>query len=263
MKGLHVSVPYESNNPSEWTEGSSGVWSGLGEPRGAAALFELGFDWVCLDTQHGRFDDETLGLTLSLVDQSRARAVVRVRANDAGLIGRALDAGASGVIVPMVGSPADAADAVNSAFYPPLGQRSWGPMAGGYGSESAAPSPEAANARTLCAVMIETRSALEQVEQIAATPGVGMLFVGPFDLALALGTTVDGLLADAARTLSGGESAVLQRIVDAARSSGVTSGVFAGTPERARLFRDLGFGFIACATDALLLQSGASTALTR
>ena len=165
----------------------AGIWASFGGVRLTAALESLGFDWVGIDAQHGHHDDRSIRDILSLRREPRATVLVRVAANNAPLIGRALDAGADGVIVPLVNSPEEAAAAVTAAHHPPKGSRSWGPLAGYEIDPGRLP---------LCAVMIETADALEQVTEIAATPGVDMLFVGPFDLSLALGLEVNELIAD-------------------------------------------------------------------
>lgn len=111
------------------------------------------------------------------------------------------------------------------------------------------------NASVVCAVMVETPAGLDKVEEIAATPGVDMVFVGPFDLALALGVDVDAMLADTSLT------GILGRIVGACRAAGVTAGAFGGTPERASQLLRQGFTFVAAATDALSIQRGTATIL--
>lgn len=217
-----------------------GVWATLGEPRTAAALEASGLDWVTLDMQHGHFDDRAVRGTLGLRRDRRVPVLVRVRANDAGLIGRPLDAGADGVIVPLVDSPEEAAAAVAAAHHPPKGTRSWGYLPG---SDEHGPAP-------FVAVMIETAEALAAVEAIAAVPGVDMLFVGPFDLSLRLGTTVDALLA------GDGPDAPLPRVLAAARRAGVLAGAFGAIPERAAVLARLGFRWVVVTTDVGLVTAG-------
>lgn len=228
---------------------SLGVWSSIGEPRTAAALTTLGFDWLCLDAQHGGFDDASVWATLAAYRDASTKVMVRVRSGDFGLIGRALDAGADGVIVPMVNSPEEAALAVSGAFYPPKGERSWGLRIGGYSAPP--PTPAEGNSRVLCGVMIETTRALESVDDIAAVPGVGMLFAGPFDLSFALGVSLDELLADFS------PDSPLSRIVAACRKSGIIAATIGATPERSVVLARHGFTMIATATDSLLLELGA------
>jgi 4-hydroxy-2-oxoheptanedioate aldolase len=233
---------------------SVGGWSSIGHPAMLAVLASAGFDWVCLDTQHGSYDEGAVLAALRGGTPAEVDVLVRVRANDHALIGRALDMGADGVIVPMVNSVAEAAAAVSSCRYPPLGQRSWGPMVAQWGG-SIDP-PERANGRVICAVMVETAEAIAQVPAIAAVTGVDMVFVGPFDLALALGASVDELLADDST------SSPLGQVVAACAEAGVLAGAFAGTVQRGQRLATLGFSAIAVATDLGLLTGAAAAALT-
>ncbi|WDF32603.1 aldolase/citrate lyase family protein [Arthrobacter agilis] len=226
-----------------------GVWATLGEPRLTRELGTSGPGWVGLDAQHGHFDDRALRDALAHRPTGSAPMLVRVAGKDATLIGRALDAGADGVVVPLVDTVADAEAAVAASHYPPLGARSWGPL---HGSRPA--HTPGTDARThpipLCAVMIETAAGLEAVEAIAAVPGVDMIFVGPFDLSLALGVQVEELLA------SEDDDAPLRRITTACSSAGIRSGAYAGTPERAAVLARAGFHWIASTTDTALLPLG-------
>jgi 4-hydroxy-2-oxoheptanedioate aldolase len=181
-----------------------------------------------------------------------APVLVRVAANESDLIGRALDAGADGILVPTVESPAAAAAAVAACRYPPQGTRSWGPLASLTGRS--VPGPAAANARVACGVMIETPAAVRDAARIAAVPGVDAVFVGPYDLALASGIALADLLADRS------DSSPLRQIVRACGASGVAVGAFGGTAPQAQAMRELGFTMIATATDTGLLAHAAAAA---
>jgi 2-keto-3-deoxy-L-rhamnonate aldolase RhmA len=213
------------------------------------ALAESGFDWVALDAQHGKFDRR------SLIDNGRnltsagAAFAVRVAAADAAAIGLALDAGASAVIVPQVDTAGDARLAVAAGKYPPLGSRSWGPLAPLWGRTPAGTD----GTQPQLAVMIESAAALANIEEITAVPGVDLVFVGPFDLALSLATTVDALL-------DGGDG-VLERIAAAAHAAGLAAGIFAGTPQRARELRARGYDRAAVSTDIEVIRAGARALL--
>lgn len=224
------------------TEGLQvGVWTVLGEPRTAALLEHAGFDWVVLDQQHGHFDDRAVRDTLALRRERVATVVVRPAANDPTLIGRALDAGADGVVVPLVGSAREAEAAVAAAHYPPRGIRSRGQLPGLERPDLQHP---------FVAVMVETASGLADVDAIAATPGVGLLFVGPNDLSSSLDTTVDGLLAD------GSPEGPLARVVAAGREHGVATGAFGPTVDRAHAFARFGFTWLIAALDVDLVSDG-------
>ncbi|WP_298456760.1 HpcH/HpaI aldolase/citrate lyase family protein [uncultured Cellulomonas sp.] len=229
-----------------------GAWSTLGTPAAASVLAGLGADWLLLDAQHGLYDDRAVVESLAVLagpgrPGRTSPVLVRVPALDSAWIGRALDAGATGVLVPLVQDEHEAAAAARACRYPPAGGRSWGGWGAVWGLD--VPGTEDANREVMCAVMVETPSALDRVEAIAGTPGVDMVFVGPFDLSIALGTDHASLLAD--RSPDG----PLARVIRACRAAGVHAGAYAGTLEAARALREHGFSWIATVTDAGLLAS--------
>jgi 4-hydroxy-2-oxoheptanedioate aldolase len=162
-----------------------GAWCMIPGALTAEALGRAGFDWVLVDMQHGCMDYETALEMIRAVDLGGATPIVRAPWNDPGIIGRLLDAGALGVVIPMIQTAEDASRAVDACLYPPAGRRSFGPVrvglrdGPGYFAD--------ANDRVLVIPMIETAEALAEVDAIARTPGVDALFVGPFDLSIALG----------------------------------------------------------------------------
>jgi 4-hydroxy-2-oxoheptanedioate aldolase len=178
--------------------------------------------------------------------------LLRILWNDPGLIGQALDAGASAVIAPMVNTPAQAQALVRAAKYAPAGMRSWG----GYAAVQAAGLVPAdylreANRRTLIFAMIETEEALGNLDQISATPGLDGLFVGPNDLSISLGF---GLGKDLKIPKL---EAAIAAISAAAKKNRLVPGAFGGSPENCAYFAGHGFKFIAAATDVGLLAAGA------
>ena len=233
----------------------AGAWSSLAGSGPAEILSRSGAAWVVLDAQHGTYDDAAIRRTLAELGTLPVPVFVRVLDDSAALIGRALDAGASGIIVPMVDSPEQARRAADACRYPPHGQRSWGPATALVGR----PTPDASTADgvVLCAVMVETAAAVACVDEIAATAGVDMVFVGPFDLALALGRDIDELLGDQTA------DSPLALVVAACARSGIRSGAFAGAPGRADRLAQLGFTDLAVMTDAALLASAAQSEMSR
>ncbi len=229
-----------------------GLWGLLGQPDVMRRLAGAGPGWLCLDSQHGLFDRAAIAATLAALPAGGPPVAVRVSQLDDAEIGHALDAGARRVIVPMVETVEQAARAAAAAAYPPHGRRSWGPIAPLHSRAA----PAAADAPLDAVwIMVETAVALEAVEELAAVPGVAGLFVGPFDLALALGTTVDALLA--------APDSPLRRIAAAARAAGVVAGAFAGDPDRGASLNALGFGPVAVGSDTGALDLGAATLLGR
>jgi 2-keto-3-deoxy-L-rhamnonate aldolase RhmA len=218
-----------------------------------ARLARLGFDWVCLDMQHGRYSRADIIAAAQSFPAGLAELVVRVPSCEFTAIGAALDAGARAVIVPQVESATHAQQAITAAFYPPVGDRSWGQFSRIWGGETV--TAEEANGSITCAVMIESAAALMAVEEIAAVPGVGQLFIGPYDLSLSLGTSVPALLDDDS------DASPLARIVQTAAAYGLSVGGFAGTPEIAERFRERGITCVAVATDLWITAEGARVAL--
>lgn len=232
-----------------------GGWSSLAGGGTAEILASSGVDWLVLDAQHGTYEDASTRTTLHAIGASGVPVFVRVADDSSAGIGRALDAGAGGVIVPLIGTPEQAARVAGATRYPPRGHRSWGPITGLFGRD--APDAPTANAQVMCAVMIETRTGLGAVHEIAAVDGVDMVFVGPFDLSLALGIDVDELLRDHTA------DAPLVTVVAACAAAGLRCGAFAGSPERADRLAGFGFTDLAVMTDAGLLAQAARSEVQR
>lgn len=233
-----------------WAAGevTIGAWCMIPSALTAEALGQAGFDWVLIDMQHGCMDYETALAMIRAVDLSSAVPVVRVPWNDPGIIGRVLDAGALGVIVPMIQTAEDARRAVEACRYPPAGRRSFGPVR--VGLRDGPGYFGGANDRIAVIPMIETAEALAEVEQIAATPGVDALFVGPFDLSIALGLPPgdnDGKpVFDEA----------IAKVSKAARAAGVATAVLSNT-KVAPLRIAQGFQMISVTTDLSALSATA------
>jgi 4-hydroxy-2-oxoheptanedioate aldolase len=164
--------------------GRPAVGSWVLSPSGLAAevLGSAGFDFLLLDAQHGGVTWDNMLTVLQGMGASPSQAIVRVGWNEPEPIMRALDLGAGGVVIPMVSTAEEAARAAGATRYPPEGYRSFGPV-----RRSA--SPAKANEDVLCLVMVETAEGLANLEAIVTTEGVDGVFVGPVDLALALGHT--------------------------------------------------------------------------
>ena len=144
-----------------------------------------GVDYVCVDQQHGVTDYRDMIEMARAIDARGSVPLTRVPANEDWVIGKNLDAGAQGVIIPMVSNPEQARKAVAACRYPPKGERSNGPARAAIvmGTRD----QKALGDGVLCLPMIETREGLEKVEAIAATPGLDGLYIGPSDLAISLG----------------------------------------------------------------------------
>ena len=162
-----------------------GCWLRVPSPTTAEIAARAGFDYVCVDMQHGLADRNDLLAMLQAIQPHSQRTLVRVPANDFSVIGWALDMGATGVIVPLVNSASDAEAAVRATRYPPDGDRSMGPTRALriFGTACV----EQAGTAIQCIPMIETRTALDNLNEILTVPGVDLVYVGPSDLSVNLG----------------------------------------------------------------------------
>lgn len=234
------------------------AWVGINDPQIAEALAREDFDAVTLDMQHGAVDLVGAARAILSVALAGKPAVVRVGVGDFAAANRIADAGAAGIIAPMVNSVADARAFADAMKFPPLGRRSWGPRACGPLSGFVGPAYlHEANAITLAIAMIETREALAAVDDILAVPGIDGVFVGPSDLSIALanGGAVD--------PRGPAVAAALSRIVAAARERGKFAGLFCFDGAEAKAARARGVAFTSISTDALLLRAAARAELEK
>jgi 4-hydroxy-2-oxoheptanedioate aldolase len=233
-----------------WAEhrAAFGVFTSIPSPYAVELCASAGVDYVCIDMQHGLTSYESLPAQIAACRAGAAAPIVRPAANEYWQIGRALDLGALGVIVPLVSTPEEAAAAVSACRYAPTGTRSYGPtlIARSVGSSD----PSALEREALCIVMIETLEGLDRVEQIAAVPGVDGIYYGPADLAISLGVPP----AEAASSREHAEA--IERIRRAAEASGIAAGAHCTTGAQASERADQGFTVITITSDSRALAVG-------
>lgn len=228
-----------------------GAWCGLSSTFTTELVARAGFDWICIDTQHGLIGFQELSAMLQVSNAVGTPALVRVASHQPSELMHALDAGAEGVIVPMVESAEQARELVGTCRYPPAGHRSWGPIRGAFGNP--VPGIEAANRTIVVVLMIETVAGVENVDAIAAVPGVDVLLVGPSDIAV-----VHGLAADPdVRTPE--HARLVRRVVDAADGHGIASGLVCGSMETARHWAGQGMRMLNVGSELSWMASGART----
>jgi 4-hydroxy-2-oxoheptanedioate aldolase len=233
-----------------WKRGEAtfGAWCTIPSSWTAEVASRLGHDWVCIDTQHGLIGYDTMLPMLQAISAGGATPLVRVPWNEPGAIMKALDAGAGGVIVPMVNSAEQAKAAVDVMRYPPDGSRSMGPIrARDLGGDWKRP---------LSIVMIETVQAVESADEILAVPGVDAVFVGPNDLAVSAGleSSYEGRHPQHRR--------LIERIAEAARANGVAAGIMCGTAEVALQWHEIGFVMLGLQSDTRLLADATAELLS-
>jgi 4-hydroxy-2-oxoheptanedioate aldolase len=227
-------------------------WCGLPYPILAEVIAREGFPAVTIDQQHGLWDTAATLSGIAAVRQGGAAPIVRIPVGDFATVSRALDFGAEGVIAPMINTVEDARAFVAVAKYPPVGERSWGPhramMLGAIADQKTYLGE--ANTITVTFAMIETRTALANLDAIAATEGIDALFVGPSDLSIALtdGAEVEPHSALVERELDG--------VVAAARKANKIPGLYCANAERAHFAAKRGFRFLAVGSDLGFLRAG-------
>jgi len=224
----------------------------LSDLHSAELAGQMGYDWLCVDLQHGMVDAADLWKILAALSASPSTPVVRVAGNAADQIGRALDSGAQGVIVPMVSTVAEAEAAASACRYPPVGTRSCGPVRSA--AYALADYMASSNDQLACIVMIETPDGLANVEAIAAVPGVDALFIGPVDLCLALGVPPGQFEAPVFKS-------AVARILAAGKASGKPVGIFGYSAEIAGECLANGFAFASAGVDTGFLRASGEAAL--
>jgi 2-dehydro-3-deoxyglucarate aldolase/4-hydroxy-2-oxoheptanedioate aldolase len=224
-----------------------GTFLDLASPLAAEITARAGFDWLMLDLEHGAGGRAE---TLAQLQAAGAPVVVRVPHGGSEEIGWVLDHGAAGVLVPRVQGLREAARAEAATRYTGARGLDPGSRAAAFGRD--ADYGERADQERVVMVQIETRGALDDVEEIAVLPGVDALFVGPYDLGVALGVT------PGAATLEVQEAA--GRVARAARENGKAAAVFLGDTSLAPTYRELGFTLITAGFTSVLL-AGASDAI--
>jgi 4-hydroxy-2-oxoheptanedioate aldolase len=227
------------------------AWLTLNNPFLIELIGEAGWDCLTIDQQHGLGGNEALVGCLTAARASGLPAIVRVTENSPGLIGRALDAGAQGIMCPLIGSVEDADAFVQAVKYPPHGNRSWGP----YRARLDHPGADyfkIANDWTIACPQIETRGALDQLDEILALDGVDMVCFGPNDLSVALTGRLDIWAQEVKEAMT--------LVLSKCREMSVIPFVFANDAEYAKARLKEGWGMVAVGTDAGWFAKGAAEA---
>ena len=229
-----------------------GTWVMSASPIVAEAIGHAGFDWAVLDMEHTPLDLMDLVHLLQAVGSTKLVPLVRVPWNDAVNVKRVLDAGAHSLLFPFIQNADEASKAVAATRYPPQGVRGMAGMSRASRFGTVPDFFKQANANVCAVLQMETPESIARLEEIAAVPGVGGLFVGPGDLSGAMGHV--GNLT---------HPEVLELMADAARRAhwlGMPIGTVGGTPEVVAQYRAIGYDFVAVASDLGLLMRAAQAA---
>ncbi|KAI1330928.1 HpcH/HpaI aldolase/citrate lyase family protein [Xylariaceae sp. FL0255] len=245
---------------------SMGVWQTLPGHSVSRILSRApGIDWVLVDCEHGNIDDAAMHEAVATIASCGVSPLVRLPDMQGWMIKRALDAGAHGILIPLLRSAEEARNIVKAAKFPSKqsdqlsGQRGLGSP---FAMERFNPAPtmteyyQKANQSLLTMVQIETQEALDAVEEIAAVDGIDVLFIGPFDLGNNIGhPIIDGVMEPELEQ-------AIERILAATVKANKKCGFFASTGEQARKYADKGFHMVNAALDTTLLQASLERSLS-
>jgi 4-hydroxy-2-oxoheptanedioate aldolase len=232
-----------------------GAWMNFPSVVAAEALASIGWDWICVDTEHGAIDLETAQNLFLAIGANGTIPIARVPWNDVISIHRILDAGAYGIVVPMVNSAEEAERAVKAAKYPPDGMRSAG--GGRWRYWAGADYPRHANDEIMVVVMIEHIDAVSRAEEILSVPGVDACFIGPNDLAWSMGCALDKGPKDPSHIEA------VAKVLEAAKKVGVPAGIHCLSPDDVNGRIEAGFQFLACMSDGAFLMKSATEAFQK
>ncbi|MDE2333499.1 MAG: 2,4-dihydroxyhept-2-ene-1,7-dioic acid aldolase [Rhodospirillales bacterium] len=245
-----------NNVKKRWAEGKAVVNGWLAIPSGFSAevMAQCGFDSVTVDLQHGVQDYLSMVACFQAMQAHPVTPMVRVPWNEPGIIGKVLDGGAYGVICPMVNTKKEAEAFVSACKYPPLGTRSNGPIrAAMYGEATSY--QQVANGETLCIPMIETRTAVKNLEAILDVEGIAGVYIGPSDLGFSYGLTPK---------LDREEPEILKiydKILKECGKRGIFAGIHTGGSAYAARAIGMGFRLVTLANDSGLMAMAAKAAV--
>jgi len=231
---------------SELTIGS---WVTLGHPSIAEIMAAAGFDWLVLDMEHSVLELSEVQSLIQVLDGKQCPAIVRLTSNHPDQIKRVMDAGATGVMVPMIKSAADAKAAVDGVYYPPRGQRGVGlARAQGYGNSFQA-YRQWLDENAVIVVMIEHVDAVKAIDSILAVPGIDAYIIGPYDLSGSMGRPGDLNHPDV--------QAAIAQVLEAGRRANKPGGIHVIEPDLEALQQRIqaGFNFLGYGLDIRILDS--------
>ena len=236
--------------------GKAGVNGWLAIPSGFSAEVMAGCGWdsITVDMQHGVQDYQSMVQCFQAMDRFPITPLVRVPWNEPGIIGKALDGGAWGIVCPMVNNAAEAKALANAALYPPIGKRSNGPIrAAAYGEASSYQST--ANDEVLVIPMIETQEGIDNIDAILSVPGISGIYIGPSDMGFSLGLVP---ILDREEPLILG---IYEKLLASCKKHGKFAGIHNGTAAYAARMIGMGFRFVTIANDSGLMARAAKEAV--
>jgi 4-hydroxy-2-oxoheptanedioate aldolase len=219
-----------------------GLHVGLGSPNVTELLAHAGFDWLILEAEHSAIDSAQVEHMLMAMNGTQTIPLLRPSVGTPHEIQKGLDAGAMGVFMPMIRTAADAEAIVKATRYPPEGTRGFGPLRASIYTMDYPDYFARANDNMLVSLILETKEALENLEEIMSVPGVDALYFGLFDLCISMGLNPIELPFPEVE-------AEIERAAELSKKTGVAVGIGAGTPEDLNKRLDQGLRFMTYGTD--------------
>ena len=239
-------------------EGKAAIngWLEIPSSFSAEVMSHQGWDSLTIDMQHGAINHSDVLQILQAISTTEVIPMARLNWNEPGQIMKVLDAGAYGIICPMVSNREQAEKFVQACLYPPKGYRSFGPTRGFmYGGRDYV---DHANDEILKLAMIETKGALKELDKIMSTPGIDGVYIGPADLSLAIGEKPGFDKPEAHPTYE-----QLVNILKHAKKHNLVAGIHNATPEYAKKMIDLGFQIVTVGSDRIFMSDGAKSIVTK
>ncbi len=243
-----------------WRDGKPAIngWLSIGNSFSAEIMATQGYDSLVIDMQHGLLDYAESVTMMQAIHSSGAVPIIRVPWLDPVHIMKALDAGAYGILCPMISNREQAEQLVSCMRYPPQGNRSFGPIRAAF--SAGADYASEANNEVFCLAMIETAEGMANLKDIVSTPGLDGVYIGPADLALALsnGALAPGFDREEPEMIEN-----YKTILAAAHDAGIKACMHCGSPDYAKRAVDWGFDFVTLLNDARLLAASAGASVAR
>ena len=229
-------------------------WLAVPSSFSTEVMAHQGWDSLTIDMQHGLIDYPNAVSMLQAISTTETTPMARVNWNEPGQIMKILDAGCYGIICPMVSNRKEAEKFVQACQYPPKGYRSFGPIrASIYGGNDYA---KQANQEILKLAMIETKEALEKLDEILDTPNLDGIYIGPADLSLAVGEEPGFDKSESTKAYK-----EILRILESSKKRNLLAGIHNGTPDYAQKMIDTGFNLVTVGSDSRYIASGAKSDL--
>ena len=220
-------------------------WIHIDSISSAKIMAKAGFDSITIDLQHGMFSFEKCRDIIQVIEKYKVFPIVRVPSNDIGIINKVLDAGAYGVICPLINNKTDVVKFTDACFYPPKGNRSFGPTLVNIDKDNYF---DKSNTEVLSISMVETRESVNNLHNILENKNLDMIYIGPYDLSISYGFKPDKVFVEK-KMLS-----IYEKVLKSAKKFGKKTAIHCSGQDTGRFFLKMGFDMVTISTDLNLLN---------